>query len=152
MDENPSLYASPSRDDNHSTPINIRISSSELDVIQKETISAVDITTTTVQISPAPEDPDWVVDTEQRTSTTYGGPLTHSDIRDALRWCCCLAAWRRRLPISLWITSYGWKDLQGDLIAGVTVGLTVIPQALAYSQIAELPLEVRKSQRRSTPA
>lgn len=32
--------------------------------------------------------------------------------------------------------------LQGDAIAGLTVGLTVIPQGLAYAQIAELSPEV----------
>lgn len=30
----------------------------------------------------------------------------------------------------------------GDLVAGITVGLTVIPQALAYSGIAGLPAAV----------
>ena len=34
-------------------------------------------------------------------------------------------------------------DLKGDVIAGFTVGLTVIPQSLAYARIAELPPQVR---------
>ena len=29
-----------------------------------------------------------------------------------------------------------------DIIAGLTVGLMVVPQALAYANIAQLPLEV----------
>lgn len=33
-------------------------------------------------------------------------------------------------------------DLQGDLIAGVTVGLTLIPQAIAYAGIAQLGPQV----------
>lgn len=37
------------------------------------------------------------------------------------------------------------KQFQGDLIAGLTVGLTVIPQGLAYAQIAELPPQVKTS-------
>ena len=31
---------------------------------------------------------------------------------------------------------------QGDIIAGITVGLTVVPQSLAYANIAELPPQV----------
>ena len=34
------------------------------------------------------------------------------------------------------------EHLQGDAIAGLTVGLTVIPQGLAYAQVAELPPQV----------
>jgi len=33
-------------------------------------------------------------------------------------------------------------QFQGDIIAGITVGLTVIPQSLAYAKIAELPPQV----------
>ena len=36
------------------------------------------------------------------------------------------------------------EHLQGDAIAGLTVGLTVIPQGLAYAQVAELPPQVRE--------
>lgn len=31
-----------------------------------------------------------------------------------------------------------------DLIAGITVGLTIIPQSIAYASVAGLPLEVIK--------
>lgn len=34
---------------------------------------------------------------------------------------------------------YNAEDAVGDIVAGITVGLTVIPQALAYSGIAGLP-------------
>ncbi|OQV20249.1 Sodium-independent sulfate anion transporter [Hypsibius exemplaris] len=84
---------------------------------------------------------EWHVKSLERSTRTFGGPRNASEVLHSLRQCCGLLAWRQRLPISVWITKYGWQDLQGDLIAGVTVGLTVIPQALAYSQIAELPLE-----------
>lgn len=33
---------------------------------------------------------------------------------------------------------YSSEDAVGDLVAGITVGLTVIPQALAYAGIAGL--------------
>uniref|UniRef100_A0A1B6MDT6 SLC26A/SulP transporter domain-containing protein n=1 Tax=Graphocephala atropunctata TaxID=36148 RepID=A0A1B6MDT6_9HEMI len=47
----------------------------------------------------------------------------------------------KRLPILQWLPQYNVGDAVGDLVAGVTVGLTVIPQSLAYSNIAGLPAE-----------
>lgn len=47
----------------------------------------------------------------------------------------------KRLPILTWLPQYTTEKAIGDLVAGVTVGLTVIPQALAYSNIAHLPLQ-----------
>lgn len=44
-----------------------------------------------------------------------------------------------RLPILSWLPNYSLEKLQCDIIAGVTVGLMVIPQALAYASIARLP-------------
>uniref|UniRef100_A0A336MYE0 CSON006347 protein n=2 Tax=Culicoides sonorensis TaxID=179676 RepID=A0A336MYE0_CULSO len=44
----------------------------------------------------------------------------------------------KRVPILNWLPKYRMDDAVGDLIAGITVGLTVIPQALAYSGIAGL--------------
>ncbi|CAH0723053.1 unnamed protein product, partial [Brenthis ino] len=45
----------------------------------------------------------------------------------------------KRIPISSWLPQYNTEKAIGDVIAGVTVGLTVIPQSLAYSNIAGLP-------------
>lgn len=47
----------------------------------------------------------------------------------------------KRIPILSWLPTYNSDDAMGDLVAGITVGLTVIPQALAYSNIAGLPAE-----------
>ncbi|XP_039275233.1 sodium-independent sulfate anion transporter-like, partial [Nilaparvata lugens] len=47
----------------------------------------------------------------------------------------------RRLPILQWLPKYSTDDAVGDLVAGVTVGLLVIPQSLAYSNIADLPAQ-----------
>ncbi|EDS44598.1 sulfate transporter [Culex quinquefasciatus] len=70
------------------------------------------------------------------------------------QWCqrkvksaCTRKMLHKRLPISRWLPnvtgsnfhSYNSSDAVGDLVAGITVGLTVIPQALAYSGIAGLP-------------
>lgn len=48
----------------------------------------------------------------------------------------------KRIPILGWLPRYSGADAVGDLVAGITVGLTVIPQALAYSGIAGLPAAV----------
>ncbi|XP_058443161.1 sodium-independent sulfate anion transporter-like isoform X1 [Malaya genurostris] len=45
----------------------------------------------------------------------------------------------KRVPVLNWLPQYNADDAVGDLVAGFTVGLTVIPQALAYSSIAGLP-------------
>ena len=47
-----------------------------------------------------------------------------------------------RLPLVRWLSRYNLRTLVSDAIAGVTVGLMVVPQALAYARIAGLPLEV----------
>ncbi|CAH1389847.1 unnamed protein product [Nezara viridula] len=54
---------------------------------------------------------------------------------------CTVKTITRRLPFLNWMKSYSTEDAVGDLVAGVTVGLTVIPQSLAYANIAGLPAE-----------
>jgi len=51
----------------------------------------------------------------------------------------------KRLPILSWLPSYKGEDAICDLVAGISVGLTVIPQALAYAGIAGLPVAVSTS-------
>lgn len=43
------------------------------------------------------------------------------------------------LPILSWMPSYKKKWLKGDIIAGLTVGVMLVPQAMAYAMIAGLP-------------
>ncbi|XP_001607795.1 sodium-independent sulfate anion transporter [Nasonia vitripennis] len=45
---------------------------------------------------------------------------------------------RRRLPICAWLPTYNSDKLFSDAIAGITVGLTVMPQGLAYATLAGL--------------
>lgn len=45
----------------------------------------------------------------------------------------------KRLPILSWLPRYNFHALQFDIIAGLTVGLMVVPQGLAYALIAGLP-------------
>jgi len=55
--------------------------------------------------------------------------------------CTGLELLSRIFPCILWIPKYSLHWLQCDIIAGLTVGLTVIPQGLAYAQIADLPVQ-----------
>ncbi|NXE28756.1 S2611 protein, partial [Ardeotis kori] len=48
---------------------------------------------------------------------------------------------RRRLPVLRWLPRYSLAWLQLDLLAGLTVGLTAVPQGLAYAEVAGLPLQ-----------
>uniref|UniRef100_A0A146LEK3 Sodium-independent sulfate anion transporter n=1 Tax=Lygus hesperus TaxID=30085 RepID=A0A146LEK3_LYGHE len=44
----------------------------------------------------------------------------------------------RRIPITEWMTHYTRDDAVGDLIAGITIALTIIPQSIAYAALAGL--------------
>ncbi len=46
---------------------------------------------------------------------------------------------KRILPISEWLLHYQKGNLNGDLFAGITVGVMLIPQGMAYALIAGLP-------------
>ncbi|CAL4161936.1 unnamed protein product, partial [Meganyctiphanes norvegica] len=46
---------------------------------------------------------------------------------------------KKRLPITRWIQGYNVHTFVSDMVAGFTVGLMLIPQALAYAMMAGLP-------------
>ncbi|XP_038066800.1 sodium-independent sulfate anion transporter-like [Patiria miniata] len=54
---------------------------------------------------------------------------------------CSLDSWRKRLPITLWLPRYKPAFVIRDVIAGLTVAITVIPQGMAYASIAKLSIE-----------
>jgi len=45
----------------------------------------------------------------------------------------------RLFPFLRWFDDYGPDDLRADLISGLTVALVLIPQSMAYAQLAGLP-------------
>lgn len=45
----------------------------------------------------------------------------------------------RRVYILTWLRNYDQNTAVSDMIAGVTLGLTMIPQAIAYAALAQLP-------------
>lgn len=48
---------------------------------------------------------------------------------------------RRKLPF-VWLAHYPKSDLAGDLLAGAIVAVMLVPQAMAYAQLAGLPPQV----------
>ena len=46
-----------------------------------------------------------------------------------------------KVPIVQWLPRYSPSWLMPDAIAGLTIGVMLIPQGLAYAQIATVPIE-----------
>lgn len=53
------------------------------------------------------------------------------------------AAFIRKVPILQWLPKYDGQTALADLIAGITVGLTLIPQSIAYAALANLSPQVK---------
>ncbi len=45
----------------------------------------------------------------------------------------------KRLPIIAWVRNYKKADLRGDLSAGITTAVMIVPQGMAYAMLAGLP-------------
>ncbi|KAK6171323.1 hypothetical protein SNE40_019537 [Patella caerulea] len=60
-------------------------------------------------------------------------------LKEIGRNICTKETLKKKLPITKWLPNYNLNTLQCDIIGGLTVGLTVIPQGLAYAKIAGLP-------------
>lgn len=48
----------------------------------------------------------------------------------------------KRIGFLRWVPTYSKLDAVSDMIAGVTLGLTIVPQSIAYASLARLPPEV----------
>ena len=46
---------------------------------------------------------------------------------------------KKNIPILEWLPNYNTTFLKGDIVAGITVGIILIPQGIAYALIAGLP-------------
>jgi SulP family sulfate permease len=58
--------------------------------------------------------------------------LIHQNLKSSMHF----SKW---LPILSWLPQYKKSNLQGDIFAGLTVGVMLIPQGMAYAYIAGLP-------------
>lgn len=45
----------------------------------------------------------------------------------------------QKIPIVQWLPSYSPSWVVNDLIAGLTIGVLLVPQSLAYASIANIP-------------
>jgi len=52
---------------------------------------------------------------------------------------CLINSTRRRFPILSWLPGYNLRKFLGDVLAGLAVGLMVVPQSLAIAAVAGLP-------------
>uniref|UniRef100_A0A2C9KJ79 SLC26A/SulP transporter domain-containing protein n=1 Tax=Biomphalaria glabrata TaxID=6526 RepID=A0A2C9KJ79_BIOGL len=84
-------------------------------------------------------------DVYQGQSPPRQGARRISQVGMKLKQCCLqtftLQNFLNKFPIIHWLPKYRCDTFQSDLIAGLTVGLTVIPQGLAYAQVADLPAQ-----------
>lgn len=46
-----------------------------------------------------------------------------------------------KVPIVGWLPKYNWRWIPNDIIAGITLGIMLIPQSLAYASIATIPVQ-----------
>ncbi|XP_017855636.1 PREDICTED: sodium-independent sulfate anion transporter isoform X1 [Drosophila arizonae] len=60
-------------------------------------------------------------------------------MREKSKACCSINTVKRKLPILTWLPEYTLKFLIVDFVAGMTVGLTAVTQAIAYGAVAGLP-------------
>ncbi|BFF92215.1 sodium-independent sulfate anion transporter [Drosophila madeirensis] len=93
---------------------------------------------------------DFILITDHRTSKSKSLEQLEAAKQDESSPSCCSRYVRsifrkknlkKRLPFLTWLPRYNRRDCIGDLLAGFTVGLTVIPQGLAYSGVVGLPPE-----------
>uniref|UniRef100_A0A671T639 Sodium-independent sulfate anion transporter-like n=1 Tax=Sinocyclocheilus anshuiensis TaxID=1608454 RepID=A0A671T639_9TELE len=78
---------------------------------------------------------------QQQQQKTYGEARSSFLDLKVLTSIRCCAALRSCFPILTWLPGYNLTWLKMDLIAGLTVGLTAVPQALAYAEVAGLPVQ-----------
>ena len=46
-----------------------------------------------------------------------------------------------KVPIVGWLPRYNYRWILNDVIAGLTLGLMLIPQSLSYAKIAKIPVQ-----------
>lgn len=76
-------------------------------------------------------------------SSDGGSSHGSSWTEDTVRKCCSKKTLYKRVPVLSLIGNYHKGLIVADLVAGVTVGLTMVPQSIAYASVAGLPPQVR---------
>jgi len=84
---------------------------------------------------------------EMTKSSNHGAPEAWFDkhkenITISLKNRSCQDWGETLLPIFSWLKVYDWKsNILTDVIAGITVGVMIIPQSMSYAKLAGLPVE-----------
>lgn len=66
------------------------------------------------------------------TVLDYGKSIFNNPVSKGIHYI------RSLFPICNWILHYNYKWLYGDLVAGITVGVVLVPQSMSYAQLAGL--------------
>ncbi|XP_063360068.1 sodium-independent sulfate anion transporter-like [Cydia amplana] len=75
------------------------------------------------------------------TVTSENGNKVRRRLKKCSKDLCSVKTVKKRLPITEWLPEYNLTKLIQDIIAGITVGLTAIPQGIAYAVVAGLSPE-----------
>lgn len=81
----------------------------------------------------------------QENNPSEKKPAKMEWIKSQAKKTCTKEQLHRKLPICEWLPKYNSEKAVSDLLAGITVGLTVIPQGIAYAVVAKLPPQVNSS-------
>lgn len=84
------------------------------------------------------------IDFKLKEKSSYYCPGWKKRVKSRVKTTCTFELIQRRFPIFAWLPTYNWNFASYDLIAGITVGLTTIPQCIAYAAVAGLPLQVKR--------
>jgi hypothetical protein len=79
----------------------------------------------------------------QKTSlSSKAAAAVTSFIQTEMPVMCTKEFVQRRFPFTKWLPQYRFSTLLQDTMAGLTVALTLIPQSIAYAEIAGLKPQV----------
>lgn len=109
--------------------------------LQAWSLKALGIDPETTKPPPNPPHPD-VLHANNIPAYYEHEPTVQQWLRSSLPSKQFLKNYPRSLfPFLTWIGNYNLQWLSGDLVAGITVGAVVVPQSMAYAQLAELPVQ-----------
>jgi len=80
-----------------------------------------------------------VHDDEEEELFNEAYPDVIGALSNNLKSACSVKGLQRRVPIMQWLPAYKKSFFMKDVVAGISVGLTAIPQGIAYAVVAGLP-------------
>lgn len=81
---------------------------------------------------------------EQRDDLLSGGEQWVHQLKHSLcgHTKSCKEGLHTVLPMTAWLSTYKWRSyLSTDILAGLTVGVMIIPQSMSYAKLAGLPVQ-----------